>query len=48
MGVGFEMELGKIEYNPDTEESFQWLERYLVVRSHALAHRQQKSLHPSA
>ena len=45
MGVGFEMELGKIEYNPDTEESFQWFERYLVVRSHALAQRQQKGLH---
>ena len=45
MGVGFEMELGKIEYDPDTEESFQWLERYLVVRSDALAQRQQKGLH---
>ena len=45
MGVGFEMELGKIEYDANTEESFQWWERYLVVRSHALAQRQQKSLH---
>ncbi len=45
MGVGFEMELGKIEYDPDTKESFHWLERYLVVRSDALAHRQQKGLH---
>ena len=44
LGVGFEMELGKIEYNPNTEESFQWFERYLVVRSHALAQRQQKGL----
>ncbi|MGK7914251.1 MAG: IS1634 family transposase [Prochloraceae cyanobacterium] len=44
MGVGFEMELGKIEYDSDTEKSFHWLERYLVVRSHALAQRQQKSL----
>ena len=39
------MELGKIEYDPDTKESFHWLERYLVVRSDALAHRQQKGLH---
>ena len=45
MGVGFEMELGKIEYDSDTEESFHWWERYLVVRSDALAQRQQKSLH---
>ncbi len=45
MGVGLEMELGKIEYDSETKESFHWLERYLVVRSHALAHRQQKSLH---
>ncbi len=45
MGVGFEMELGKIEYHPDTEQSFQWLERYLVVRSDTLAQRQQKGLH---
>ena len=43
MGVGFEMELGKIEYDAETKESFHWLERYLVVRSDALAHRQQKS-----
>ncbi len=43
MGVGFEMELGKIEYDSDTEKSFHWLERYLVVRSHAQAQRQQKS-----
>ena len=43
MGVGFEMELGKIEYDSETQESFHWLERYLVVRSDALAHRQQKS-----
>ena len=45
MGVGFEMELGKIEYDSDTEESFHWWERYLVVRSDALAQRQQKSLY---
>ena len=45
MGVGFEIELGKIEYNPKTEDLFEWLERYLFVRSHALAQRQQKGLH---
>ncbi|MDJ0595579.1 MAG: hypothetical protein QNJ72_37280 [Pleurocapsa sp. MO_226.B13] len=39
------MELGKIEYDSNTKDSFHWLERYLVVRSDALAHRQQKSLH---
>ena len=44
IGVGFEMELGKLEYASDTDESFHWLERYLVVRSDALAQRQQKSL----
>ena len=45
IGVGFEMELGKIAADGAQEKSFHWLERYLVVRSNALAHRQQKSLH---
>ena len=45
MGVGFEMELGKIEYDSNTGDSFHWWERYLVVRSDALAQRQQKNLH---
>ena len=45
IGVGLEMELGKIEFDCQTSESFHWLERYLLVRSEALAHRQQKSLH---
>ena len=44
IGVGFEMELGKLENASDTNESFHWWERYLTVRSDALAHRQQKSL----
>ena len=45
IGVGFEMEIGKIEYDSQTKELFHWLERYLLVRSDALSHRQQKSLH---
>ncbi len=45
IGVGFEMELGKLEYQSDTETSFHWLERYLVVRSFSLAQRHLKSLH---
>lgn len=45
IGVGFEIELGKIEYNPEIQESFEWWERYLFVRSDALAQRQQKGLH---
>ncbi len=45
MGVGFEMELGKIAYDSESDKSFHWLERYLVVRSDALTHRQQKGLH---
>jgi transposase len=45
VGVGFEMELGKLQQAPDTDAAFHWLERYLVVRSEPLAQRQQKSLH---
>ena len=45
IGVGFEIELGKVEYDPHTQESFHWMERYLVVRSDALAQRQKKGLH---
>ena len=45
IGVGFEMELGKLHHAMDTDEAFHWLERSLVVRSDTLAQRQQKSLH---
>lgn len=44
IGVGFEMELGKFQYETETEPAFHWMERYFVVRSDALAQRQQKSL----
>lgn len=45
IGVGFEMELGKLRHKTETAPSFHWVERYLVVRSNALAQRHQKSLH---
>lgn len=45
IGVGFEMALGKLEGEINKDKSYHWLERYLVVRSDALAERQQKSLH---
>lgn len=45
MGVGFEIELGKLNQASETAEAFHWSERYLVVRSDALAQRQQKGLH---
>lgn len=45
LGVGFEMPLGKLRHQSETDTAFQWLERYLVVRSQALAQRQQKGLH---
>jgi transposase len=45
IGVGFEIELGKLKHGSETAEAFHWLERYLVVRSDALAQRQQKGLH---
>ena len=45
IGVGFEMELGKLQHDSEVTEAFHWSERYLVVRSDALAQRQQKSLH---
>lgn len=44
IGAGFEIELGKVEYDPDSKESFSWMERYLVVRSDTLAQRQKKGL----
>lgn len=45
IGVGFEIELGKLQHGSEGTEAFHWLERYLVVRSDALAQRQQKGLH---
>lgn len=45
LGIGFEMELGKLQPATDTDESFHWIERALVFRSEAHAQRQQKSLH---
>lgn len=45
IGVGFEIELGKIEYSPPTQASFHWMERYLVIRSDVLAQHQKQGLH---
>jgi transposase len=45
IGAGFEIELGKLQHGSEGAEGFHWLERYLVVRSDALAQRQQKGLH---
>ncbi len=44
IGVGFPMELGQLWQNPETEVDEHWLERYLVVRSDALAQRQKQRL----
>ncbi len=45
IGVGFEIELGKLQHGSEAADAFHWLERYLVVRSNTLAQRQQKGLH---
>lgn len=45
IGVGFEMELGQLWQDPDTEQRYCWSERYLVVRSPALQQRQLQGLH---
>ena len=45
IGVGFEMELGQYWSDPETGETHCWSERYLVVRSDALARRQRQGLH---
>lgn len=37
VGRGFEVELGKFWFNPETNKWVRWHERYLVVRSHKLA-----------
>ncbi len=44
IGVGFEMELGQYWLDPETGETHGWSERYLVVRSDALAKRQRQGL----
>ena len=45
IGVGFEMTLGKLRPQSETDPAFHWIERYLVVRSDALAERQKTGLH---
>ena len=45
VGQGFEVPLGSIWVEPDTKKSYQWEERWLVVKSNALAQRQIKGLH---
>jgi transposase len=37
VGRGFEVELGKFWFNPETNKWVCWHERYLVIRSHKLA-----------
>lgn len=37
VGMGFEVELGKFWFNPETNKWVRWHERYLVIRSHKLA-----------
>lgn len=37
VGRGFEVELGKFWFNPETNKWVRWHERYLVVYSHSLA-----------
>ena len=44
IGVGFEMELGKLWQTPDSKTDFQWIERYLLMHSYALAERQIQAL----
>lgn len=44
IGVGFEMELGKLWQPPDSKPDFYWTERYLLIHSYALAERQIQAL----
>ena len=44
IGVGFEMELGKLWQGPDNPSAFHWSERYLLIHSYALAERQIQAL----
>lgn len=44
IGNGFEVPLGNIWVEPETEKRYQWEERWLVIKSNALASRQIKGL----
>lgn len=44
VGEGFEVPLGSLWLDPDTRQWHRWSERWLVIRSHALAQRQIKGL----
>ena len=44
VGLGFEVPLGNIWIDPESKKDYQWLERWLVVKSNALASRQIKGL----
>lgn len=44
IGEGFEVPLGTIWLNPETQQWYRWSERWLVVCSYALQQRQLKSL----
>lgn len=44
IGKGFEIPLGNIWVEPETEKRYQWEERWLVIKSNALASRQIKGL----
>lgn len=41
---GFEVELGQLWTDPDTQNAYRWVERHLVIRSASLAQRQQQGL----
>lgn len=43
-GVGFEIPLGSLWLDLESQQWHRWSERWLVIRSHALAHRQNKGL----
>lgn len=45
IGQGFEVPLGSIWVEPTTKTDYKWMERWLVVKSNALATRQIKGLH---
>jgi hypothetical protein len=40
VGEGFEVPLGSLWLDPDNGQWHRWSERWLVIRSHALAQRQ--------
>jgi transposase len=44
IGKGFEIPLGNIWVDPESEKRYQWEERWLVIKSNALASRQIKGL----